>query len=95
MTSVSLMSLDSKHLCEVVNGSLFYFHCVAAVELEIDLSSEGLTMVVPWSLPKDLLDDVSEPRAKMGKIYEDKVGTCSSSWQIPHAVFKISELVFV
>ncbi|XP_071330885.1 uncharacterized protein [Trachinotus anak] len=43
------------------------------LELQLDLSSMGLTMVVPWSLPEDLLDDVSEPRAKMGKIFKDKL----------------------
>ncbi|XP_056223909.1 uromodulin-like 1 [Seriola aureovittata] len=43
------------------------------LELQLDLSSMGLTMVVPWSLPEDLLDDVSEPRARMGKIFKDKL----------------------
>lgn len=35
-------------------------------------------MVIPWSLPEDLQDDASEPRAAMGKIFKDKVGVNSS-----------------
>ncbi|XP_054480735.1 uncharacterized protein LOC129112596 [Anoplopoma fimbria] len=42
-------------------------------ELQFDFSLLGLTMVVPWSLHKDLQDDASEPRAKMGEIYKDKL----------------------
>ncbi|XP_070710346.1 uncharacterized protein [Pempheris klunzingeri] len=43
------------------------------VELQLDISSMGLTMVVPWSLHPELLDDTSEPRAEMGKIFKDKL----------------------
>lgn len=42
--------------------------------MQLDLSVMGLMMVVPWSLPEELQSDVSEPRAKMGKIFKDKVG---------------------
>ncbi|XP_034382705.1 zona pellucida sperm-binding protein 4-like [Cyclopterus lumpus] len=42
-------------------------------ELQFDFALLGLTMVVPWSLPEELLDEASEPRAKMEKIYKDKL----------------------
>lgn len=45
-----------------------------SVDLQLDVSNMTLTMVVPWSLPEELQDDASEPRAKMGKIFKDKVG---------------------
>ncbi|XP_051810454.1 uncharacterized protein LOC110945865 [Acanthochromis polyacanthus] len=38
-----------------------------------ELESIGLTMIVPWSLPAALQDDVSEPRAKMEQIFKDKM----------------------
>ncbi|XP_040028878.2 uncharacterized protein LOC120817111 isoform X1 [Gasterosteus aculeatus] len=41
--------------------------------LQFNLSFLDLTMIVPWSMPADLLDDMSEPRAKMEKIYKDKL----------------------
>ncbi|KAE8281605.1 hypothetical protein D5F01_LYC20596 [Larimichthys crocea] len=40
---------------------------------ESPFSSMTLTMVIPWSLPEDLQDDASEPRAAMGKIFKDKL----------------------
>ncbi|XP_018552655.1 uromodulin-like 1 [Lates calcarifer] len=43
------------------------------LEMQLDLSVMGLMMVVPWSLPEELQSDVSEPRAKMGKIFKDKL----------------------
>ncbi|XP_034530098.1 uncharacterized protein LOC117805478 [Notolabrus celidotus] len=42
-------------------------------DVQIDISGMGLTMVLPWSLPEDLLDDMSEPRATMGEIFKDKL----------------------
>ncbi|KAM8909111.1 uncharacterized protein AB9W97_006115 isoform 2-T2 [Spinachia spinachia] len=42
-------------------------------EVQLDFSPLGLTMILPWSMPEDLLDDMSEPTAKMKKIYEDKL----------------------
>lgn len=46
---------------------------MASVELDLDISSMALTMVVPWSLPEDLQDDASEPRATIEKIFKDEV----------------------
>ncbi|XP_073336944.1 uncharacterized protein [Pagrus major] len=43
------------------------------LELELDISSMGLIVVVPWSLPEDLQDGMSEPRARIGKIFKDKL----------------------
>lgn len=43
------------------------------LDLELDISSLGLIVVVPWSLPEDLQDATSEPRTKIGKIFKDKV----------------------
>ncbi|XP_041637324.1 uncharacterized protein LOC121505835 [Cheilinus undulatus] len=43
------------------------------LELQIDISGMGLTIVLPWSLPEDLQDDASEPRAKMGEIFKDRL----------------------
>nr|XP_019955532.1 PREDICTED: uncharacterized protein LOC109637536 isoform X2 [Paralichthys olivaceus] len=43
------------------------------LELQLDFSGLGLVMVVPWSLPEDLEDEASEPRAKMEKIFKDKL----------------------
>ncbi len=63
------------------------FHFVASSELLFDISSMGLTMVVPWSLPEELQDDVSELKATMEKIFKDKVGEGSFidiSVQRPH-----------
>ena len=48
--------------------------CLFPVDLMLDFSIIGLKMVVPWSLPEDLLEDDSEPRAEMGNIFKDKVG---------------------
>nr|XP_046235025.1 uncharacterized protein LOC124053678 [Scatophagus argus] len=45
----------------------------ASVDLEFDISSMGLTMVVPWSVPEDLQDNALEPRAAMEKIFKDKL----------------------
>ncbi|XP_035537038.1 uncharacterized protein LOC118342556 [Morone saxatilis] len=73
-----LWESEHSHVCfEAANSSLGFF--VRAVgkaldqELEFEISSMGLTMIVPWSLPEDLLDDMSEPRATMGKIFKDKL----------------------
>lgn len=57
------------------NPSLPYSQFVASLELdlELDISSTGLIVVVPWSLPEDLQDAMLEPRAKIGKIFKDKV----------------------
>ncbi|KAM7377904.1 hypothetical protein PAMA_013019 [Pampus argenteus] len=43
------------------------------LELQLDISSIALAMVVPWSLPEDLQDDMSEPRAEMVKIVQNKL----------------------
>ncbi|KAM3588284.1 uncharacterized protein V6R79_025369 [Siganus canaliculatus] len=42
-------------------------------ELDLDFSSMGLLMVVPWSLPEGLDDDLLEPRGAIVKIFEDKL----------------------
>lgn len=57
------------------NPSLPYSQFVVSLELdlELDISSTGLIVVVPWSLPEDLQDAMLEPRAKIGKIFKDKV----------------------
>lgn len=44
------------------------------VELQSDLSSSVLTVILPWSLPEDLQDDASEPRAKVEEIFKEQVG---------------------
>ncbi|XP_040886111.1 KRR1 small subunit processome component homolog isoform X2 [Toxotes jaculatrix] len=69
---------ERSHLCfERVNSSLGALVRAAGpaqdLDLQLDFSSMGLTMVVPWSLPEDLQDDASEPRTKMGKIFKDKL----------------------
>lgn len=46
---------------------------MASVELDFDISSMTLTMVVPWSLPEDLQDDASETRATIEKIFKYEV----------------------
>lgn len=46
---------------------------VAVIETLFDISNMGLTMVVPWSVPEDLQDNLSEPRANMGRIVQNKV----------------------
>ncbi|XP_041834102.1 uromodulin-like 1 [Melanotaenia boesemani] len=43
------------------------------LQLEVDFDNMGLTMVVPWSMPKDLQDSSSESRAKMEQIVKDKL----------------------
>lgn len=65
--------LDLLNLLKLIHHVSIF---VASVELQFDFSM-GLTMVVPWSLPEELQDDMSEPRAKMGKIFKDKVGEYS------------------
>ncbi|KAG8005767.1 KRR1 small subunit processome component-like protein, partial [Nibea albiflora] len=52
-------------------------------ELELQFSSMTLTMVVPWSLPEELQDDASEPRAAMGKIFKDKLQTLLKGFDQP------------
>ncbi|KAL6117081.1 uncharacterized protein ACO6RY_14943 [Pungitius sinensis] len=42
-------------------------------EMQFDFSLLGLSMIVPWSLPEDLLEDMSEPRAKIENIYKAKM----------------------
>ncbi|KAG7215847.1 hypothetical protein INR49_021819, partial [Caranx melampygus] len=73
-----LWESEHSHLWFEGSNSSSELHARAAgpshdLELDIDLSSMGLTMVVPWLLPADLMDDVSEPRAKIGKIFKDKL----------------------
>lgn len=57
-------------------GSLFFSH--GSVELQLNFSRFGLTVVVPWSLPQDLKEDASEPRHTMKKIIRDKVGNIAN-----------------
>ncbi|XP_068163619.1 uncharacterized protein [Antennarius striatus] len=66
------------HMCfEATNSSLKFFGRAAETgqenELFFDISSLGLTLVVPWSLPEDLQDELSEPRAVLEKIVKDKL----------------------
>ncbi|XP_042259731.1 uncharacterized protein LOC121891067 isoform X1 [Thunnus maccoyii] len=56
------------------------------LELQLDISNMVLTMVVPWSLPKDLQDDVSEPRAKMGNIVKNKLQELLNGFDQPARV---------
>ncbi|XP_028427026.1 uncharacterized protein LOC114550440 isoform X1 [Perca flavescens] len=62
---------------EGANSSLKFFVSATGSsldqELQLDRSSMGLTIVVPWSLPEDLLEGMSEPRAQMEKIFQDKL----------------------
>lgn len=53
--------------------SLNLIQCVIPVELQVDSSSIGLTLVLPWSLPDDFQNDASEPRAKVEKMFKEKV----------------------
>lgn len=53
---------------------------LGSVELQLNFSRFGLTVVVPWSLPQDLQEDASEPRQTMKKIIRDKVGEISSAF---------------
>lgn len=53
------------------------FDCVAFVELYLDISSTGLSMVVPWSLPEELQDDALEPGVTLRKIFKKEVGVNS------------------
>lgn len=53
------------------------FQYVAPVELLLDVSSVGLTMVVPWTMPEDLQDDASESKAAVERIFKDEVGESS------------------
>lgn len=57
----------------MIKPSSLRFHFMASVELDFDISSMTLTMVVPWSLPEDLQDDASETRATVEKIFKDEV----------------------
>lgn len=56
----------------------FYF--LTAVELDVDISSMALTMVVPWSLPEDLQADSMETRAAVKKIFKDEVRRSWTVW---------------
>ncbi|XP_059182114.1 uncharacterized protein LOC131960859 isoform X2 [Centropristis striata] len=68
---------ERSHVCfEGSNSSLEFLVRAAGPALDQEVLvdfSMGLTMVVPWSLPEDLQDDVSEPRVKMGEIFKDKL----------------------
>ncbi|XP_042367615.1 uncharacterized protein LOC121961627 [Plectropomus leopardus] len=55
-------------------------------ELQFDVPNMVLTLVVPWGLPEDLQDDMSEPRAKMGKIFKDKLQELLSGFDQPARV---------
>ncbi|CAJ1055608.1 uncharacterized protein LOC117805478 [Xyrichtys novacula] len=44
-------------------------------DMQVDVIGMGLTLVLPWSLPEELQDDQSEPRAKMGEIFKEKLQT--------------------
>ncbi|XP_044042924.1 uncharacterized protein LOC122871633 [Siniperca chuatsi] len=69
---------EHSHVCFEGTNSSVELHVRAAgsatsQEMQLDFSIIGLILVVPWSLPEELQDDVSEPRDKMGKIFEDKL----------------------
>ncbi|KAI4798678.1 hypothetical protein KUCAC02_020562 [Chaenocephalus aceratus] len=68
---------ESEHSQLLFEGSKVSFEILGRVAasspLNHDFSIFGLKMVVPWSLPEDLLEDDSEPRAEMGKIFKDKL----------------------
>nr|XP_033470436.1 uncharacterized protein LOC117249140 [Epinephelus lanceolatus] len=55
-------------------------------ELQVNMSSIGLMMVVPWRLPEDLQDDISEPRVKIGKIFKDKLQELMKDFDQPARV---------
>ena len=50
-----------------------YYHFVSLTELQLDFDNMGLSIVVPWSLPEDPQDNMSESMAKMGQIFKEKV----------------------
>ncbi|KAM8740487.1 uncharacterized protein AB9X84_020315 [Acanthopagrus schlegelii] len=53
------------------------------LDLELDIASMGLIVVVPWSLPEDLQDAMSEPRARIGKIFKDKLQELLNDYSQP------------
>ncbi|KAK5849358.1 hypothetical protein PBY51_009008 [Eleginops maclovinus] len=55
-------------------------------ELMLDFSITVLKLVLPWSLPEDLQDYESEPRAKMGNILKDKLEELLSGLDPPARV---------
>lgn len=59
---------------------VYLFVFLGSVELQLNFSRFGLTVVVPWSLPQDLQEDASEPRHTMKKIIREKVGKISSAF---------------
>ncbi|XP_074482405.1 uncharacterized protein LOC141762261 [Sebastes fasciatus] len=79
---------EHSHLCfEGTNSSLDHLLRAAGpaldLDLQLDVSNMTLTMVVPWSLPEELQDDASEPRAKMGKIFKDKLQELLKDFDLP------------
>ncbi|XP_034721257.1 uncharacterized protein LOC117939989 [Etheostoma cragini] len=79
------------HVCfEGANSSLKHFGRAAGSPLDqeppVDPFSMALTMVVPWSLPEDLLDDGSGPRAEMGKTLQDKLQEMLNDFHLPARV---------
>lgn len=58
----------------LLKAVVFFLFFLGCVELQLNFSSFGLTVVVPWSLPQDLQEDASEPRHTMKKIIREKVG---------------------
>ncbi|XP_058479744.1 uncharacterized protein LOC131455897 isoform X1 [Solea solea] len=67
---------DAQPCVEADNSSSTFFGTAGPVqELVMDfvVSDMRLTMVVPWSLPEDLQDDMSEIQRKIAKIFKDKM----------------------
>ncbi|KAI9527855.1 hypothetical protein NQZ68_026903 [Dissostichus eleginoides] len=67
---------ESEHSQLLFEGSNVPFEILGRAAASSPLNHDfsiGLKMVVPWSLPEDLLEDDSEPRAEMGNIFKDKL----------------------
>ncbi|KAK2858713.1 hypothetical protein Q5P01_003333 [Channa striata] len=87
-------TLESERSYLLKDGANVSF--VRAAERHQDLdahpSSSALSMVLPWSLPDDLKDDWSEPRAKMEKILKHKLQELLKDFKEPVRVELIAVL---
>ncbi|KAM6895803.1 uncharacterized protein FYW49_019685 [Xenentodon cancila] len=69
---------EPSHLCFEGANSSFELHLRAPepaldLEIELDFDNMGLTVVVPWSPPEDLQDDLAETRDKVVQLVKEKL----------------------
>lgn len=70
------------------------FFVSSFVELQLNFSRFGVTVVVPWSLPQDLQDNASEPRHTMKEIIREKVGKISLALKLSlTSILRISSVL--